>query len=379
MEGHIRKQGSNSWSIITFEGRDPATGRKRYKWRTVGGTRAKAANALRGLPKSKDDGTYVEPNDLTVADYLERWLRDVQARVAAKTFERYSEIVKKHLTPALGAHPLAKLAPLHLFEFYAKALARPLSARTVLHLHRVLSAALKQAVRWNLAARNVADAVAPPKVARQEIAALDEKQTGQLLEAAKGHALYAPVLLAVTTRLRRGELLALRWQDVDLDAGTLTVARSLEETKANGLRFKSPKSGRSRVVTLPQIAIAALKRHRAEQAAAKLRIGPAWNDQGLIFPDASGSPRRPSLLTDSFGYLARRAKLPGIHFHSLRNSAATQLFKAGVHPKIVSERLGHSKIAITLDTFSLVLPTMQQEAADKIDAALAGVVGGLAG
>lgn len=381
MEGHIRKRGQ-TWAIITFEGRDPATGKKRYKWRKGGRTRAAAAKALRELLKAKDDGTFIEPSDLTVAEFLEKFLADVRARISPKTFERYQEISRKGLVPALGTRPLAKLVPLDLCDFYAKALAsggrngRPLSPRTVLHFHRVLSAALRQAVKWNLLARNVAEAVSPPKVARREIAVLDEKQTGQLLEAARGHALHAPCLLAVLTGCRRGELLALRWQDVDFDAATLTVARSLEETKAGGLRFKSPKSGRARVVKLPQVALAALRRHRAEQAAIKLRIGDAgWNSKDLIFPNTDGSPWRPSYFTDSFGYLARRAKFSGIHFHSLRHSAATQLLKANVHPKIVSERLGHSKIGITLDLYSHALPDMQQEAADKIDAALTGVIG----
>lgn len=232
-------------------------------------------------------------------------------------------------------------------------------------MHRVLRAALGQAVRWRMLSRNPADAVRPPRPERREMKALPEKDMTALFESLAGTRLYAPVTVAATTGLRRGELLALRWSDVNLDAATLTVKRSLEETKA-GLNFKSPKTREAqRLLDLLPLTVEVLRRHRIEQAKARLAAGPAWEDNDLVFPDSDGRPWRPSLLTGAFA--DRRT---GIRFHDLRHSHATQLLRAGVHPKIVSERLGHAGVGITLDTYSHVLPGMQKQAMLQLEASL---------
>ena len=199
---------------------------------------------------------------------------------------------------------------------------------------------------------------------------VDEAGTARLLQAVEGMRLYMPVLLAVMTGMRRGEILALRWQDTDLEKGLVAVRRSLEQTR-DGLRFKQPKTGKGmRSVALPGIAIQVLRRHRTEQAQERLKLGPAYEDNDLICPRPDGSPWPPDSLSTAFASLIRRSDLPRIRFHDLRHSHATQLLRHGIHPKVVSERLGHSKVGITLDTYSHVLPGMQEEAASKVDAAL---------
>jgi integrase len=180
-----------------------------------------------------------------------------------------------------------------------------------------------------------------------------------------GTRLYAPVVVAATTGLRRGELLALRWSDVNLDAANLTVKRALEETKG-GLNFKSPKTKKAqRILDLLPLTVEVLRRHRVDQAKVRLAAGPAWEDNDLVFPDVDGRPWRPSLLTGAFS-----DRQPGIRFHDLRHSHATQLLRAGAHPKIVSERLGHAGVGITLDTYSHVLPGMQKQAVLQLEASL---------
>ena len=378
MKGSIRSQGKGSWEVRLYLGRGP-DGRKLYKSHTVEGTKRQAQNELNVLLSKLQKGEYVAPSKMTVAEYLKRWIEDyARVKVGAKTLERYAEIVDAHLAPALGQHSLAKLQPLHIQAYYSHALQRGrrdgrggLSAQTVLHHHRVLREALHQALRWQLLARNPADAVEPPHPQRREMHAFDQAEVAGLLEAARGTRLGLPVLLAVTTGLRRGELLGLRWQDVDLDASKLAVRQSLEQTKA-GLGFKQPKTQKGRrVVTLPPIAVEALRRHKAEQAKERLLLGPGYQDHGLVLARADGRPLDPAETTRAFARLVRQAGVRAFSLHALRHTHATLLLQENVHPKVVSERLGHATVGITLDTYSHVLPNLQEEAARKIDALLA--------
>jgi integrase len=379
MRGHIRQRGPRAWAIVLDLGRD-AQGKRRQKWHTVHGTKKDAESELVKQLNALHTGTYVEPTRITVAEYLHRWIEDcAKAKVSAKTFERYDEIVRLHLAPAIGHIILTRLQPLHIQGMYSKMLEQGrrdgqggLSARTVLHHHRVLREALQQAVRWLLLARNPADAVLPPRPEQAEARALDGQEAAQLIERAKPTRLYMPVLLAIATGLRRGEVLALRWKDVDLSSGTATVRQSLEHTKA-GNRFKAPKTKKSlRAIQLPAFAITALKQHRAEQAARRLKLGDAYQDHDLIIARPDGLPWNPGSFSAGFVAFARRCGLKGLSYHHLRHTHATLLLGLNVHPKVVSERLGHSHIGLTMDTYSHVMPNMQREAAEMIDAALTG-------
>ena len=377
MKGHIRKRGKGSWAIVIDLGRD-SSGKRRQKWHTVHGKKTDAQRELTRILHQLDTGMYVRPSKMTVAEYLEQWLRDyAEPRVSAKTMERYREIARKHLIPNLGHFVLSRLQPLHIQEYYSSALRSGrrdgrggLAPQTVVHHHRLLRQALQQAIRWQLLARNPADAVQPPRPRRKEIRALTEDETAKLLTESKARWLYMPILIAATTGLRRGEVLAVRWADIDLEAKTLAVRRSLEQT-AEGLSFKEPKTSRSRrVVALLDLTVDALRKHRTSQARERLAAGSAYLDLDLACCAADGRPWVPSSLTHAFTALASRIGLDGLRFHDLRHTHATQLLRQGVHPKIVSERLGHSTVGITLDVYSHVLPGMQRDAVRLVDRAL---------
>lgn len=377
MKGHITKRGKNSWSIVLDLGRD-ANGKRRQKWHTVHGKKDAAEREMARLIHTLSTGEYVEPSRMTVGDYLKRWLADyAKPNVSSRTYDGYYDIIHGHIIPAIGHHALAKLKPLQIQAHYTAALesgrkdkSGGLSAQTVLHHHRVLREALQQAIRWKLLVWNPADAVEPPRAVRVEMSALDENETATLLAAAAETEMYLPVLLAVSTGLRRGELLGLRWADVELDAGRLSVRRSLEQTRS-GLNFKQPKTKKSsRTITLPTVTVEALRRHRVAQAKNRLQLGPAYKDGDLVCCNSDGAPWKPDSFTRAFIQLVRSNNMAHIRLHDLRHSHATQLIKQGVHVKVVSERLGHAGIAITLDTYSHVLPSMQETAAKSFDDAL---------
>ena len=379
MRGHIRKRG-RSWAIVVDRGRD-GRGRRRQRWHTVQGTKRDAQRELARLPHELNTGAYLEPTRITMCEYLERWLADyAKTNVNPKTFERYREIVRLHLIPALGGCPLVKLQPLHIQAYYSQAIQsgrrdgkHGLAAQTVLHHHRVLREALMHAQRWQLIVRNPADLVEPPRPPRKEAKVLDVHQAGDLLAALDGHRLYNPVLLALTTGMRRGEIRALRWPDVDFEAGTLTVRKSLQQTN-EGVAFKTPKSGKGRTVALPPMAVEVLGAHRVAQAEQRLALGGAYANNDLVFARPDGHPWEPDSFTSSFSAFVRRARLPHITFHGLRHTHATLLLTKGIHPKVVSERLGHSKVGFTLDIYAHVLPGMQKEAARRIEAALKAAI-----
>ena len=381
MTGSLKKRSEHSWTIVLYLGKDPITGKKKQSWRTVNGTKKEAERELNRLLHELNSGAYIEPAKLTVADYLERWLADyAKSNVSGKTFERYVEMVRKQLIPALGAHALPKLQPLHIQSFYTQALESGrldgnggLSPQTVLHHHRVLREALGRAVKWQLLTRNPADAVEPPRPARREMRSINETQTAWLLDIASGTRFYVPVLLAVTSGMRRGEFLALRWSDVDLFSGMVAVCRSIEQTKT-GVRFKSTKGKKGRAVPVPNLTRQALQEHRRAQDAQRQQLGAAYEDQDLVCAREDGSLWKPDTFTSDFAKLATRAGMKGVRLHDMRHSHATQLLGQGVHPKIVSERLGHSNVAITLDVYSHVLPGMQEDAVAKVNTSLQSAI-----
>ena len=371
MTGHLRQRSPGSWEIKLDIARDPLSGARRTRYFTVKGGKKAAQAELRRLLATVDEGRFVETSRLTVAQYLEQWLADhARHRVSGKTFERYAELLRLHVVPVIGSQPLARTEPLHIQFCHSAMRHRGLSAQTIKHCHRVLSQGLKQAVRLRLIANNPAAAVDAPRVARIEMKVLDQAQTAALLRAAEKSTIYAPVLLAVTTGMRRGEILALHWKDVDLDRRNLSVAQTLEETKAGGLVFKTPKTERSRrVITLPAIAVDALRQHRIRQAQDRLRAGLLWGDHDLVCCRPDGMPLSPRKLSKTFTALSRRLGL-GIRFHELRHTHMSHLLAAGVHPKVASERAGHASVSNTLDVYSHLIPGMQEDAANRIDAAL---------
>jgi integrase len=264
------------------------------------------------------------------------------------------------------------LKPEHISKAYAVALAGGnrrtgdgLSPRTVTHMHRVLREALEQAVKWNALTRNPAGLVKPPRVERKQMAVLDPAGTADIIEEARTYTFFIPIVLAVLCGMRRGEIAALRWRSLDLDAGQLSVVASIEQTRA-GCREKDAKSGRGRAVALPALVVEELRRHRLAQAQAMLAIGVRVTADHHVVMQGDALPLQPNSITQAIAkFMKKRGSK--VRLHGLRHSHATHMLASGIHPKIASERLGHSKVGITLDLYSHVLPGMQEEAAIKVD------------
>jgi integrase len=377
--GHIRKRSPESWELRYSLGRDPATGKRRTITVSVKGKREAAEKELRRLLRTVDTGEHVDPTRMTVREWLTTWLAAVRSEVSPKSHERYSEIVQNFLAPALGNLPLAKLAPVDVQKTYngwatggrRDGKSGGLSPRTRRHIHRIFRAALTRAVEQQVIYRNPTDAFRKrlPKIERRELSTLSTDQSVQLLEAIKHTRTYWPTLIALTTGMRRGEVLGLRWKNVDLDGAMVRVVESIEETK-KGLRFKAPKTEKTRAVALPAFAVDELRRLKMEQAEDLALLGIRQDGQTLVCGQADGRPLQPRSLTHEFTRLvARVPELPRVRFHDLRHSHATQMLLAGVHPKVAQERLGHSTITTTLDLYSHVTDTMQSDAASRLDVA----------
>jgi integrase len=381
MKGHVRERSPGKWAIV-IDLYDDA-GNRRRKWHTFHTTsKRKAEEECARLITLMTSGNYVEPTKQTVAEFLDEWLDFIKPSVAPKTHERYSEILQKGVAPLLDGVTLAKLKTDKIDAAFSKALSTGrrdgkggLSPRTVHHMRRVLIKALNQAVTWDRLTKNPAVATTPPKVERKKMLAYDAGQTAVLIEAMRPTRMFIPTLLAVMCGLRRGEILALRWRNVELGENRrqISVVESAEQTK-EGVRYKEPKSGRARTVSLSTTVLAELKAHRARQAEEQLRLGLRSDGDSFVVAQVDGSPIQPRSLTHEWVRLISKTALPRIRFHDLRHTHASQMLATGVHPKVASERLGHSTIGITLDLYSHVMPGMQADAAEQVDAAIRSAV-----
>ena len=341
------------------------------KRRTLyGKTRKEAADKLAKALADRSGGIVVDDKNMSVGQYLDAWLAGcVRGTIRGSTFSRDAYLVANHAKPTIGRVKLKNLNALHLQGLYRERLDSGLSGSTVQKIHHVLHKALAQAVRWDLIPRNPADAVKAPTPTPKEMRPLSAVEARRLLGAARGDRLEALYVLAVHTGMRSGELLGLKWADVDLESGTIRVRRTLTRTEdGKRLTLGEPKTKKSRrTVRLTPRAAEALGGHRARQAEEKLRAGGLYGDRGLVFAGETGGIVNPSNLRNrSFRPLLGRAGLPRITFHDLRHTCASLLFQRNVHPKFVQELLGHASIAITLDTYSHMLPGMGGEAADAI-------------
>ena len=356
---------------------DPKTGRRLRPQRTYK-TRREAETGLTQWSAEIERGMAVVPSGKTLGEYLEFWLdTSARHRVRASTLDSYAQKVRLYIRPILGHIPLQRLTPAQVQTLYSDLLrGKPtraaISPRTVRYVHAILHRALKEAVGLGLAPRNVTDTVAPPKATRPPIKTWDEADIQRFLTVAQPDG-YSPLwLIALHTGMRQGELLGLRWQDLDLPQGVLRVQQSASTVK-NGERFTPPKtaSGR-RTIALDAPSIAALKEHRIRQNERRLALGTSWQDHDLVFASEIGTPLDHNNVYHRFVALVKKAGVPRIPFHGLRHTHATLLMKHGVHPKVASERLDHANITLTLQTYSHVLPQMQQEAASIFAAAVAG-------
>jgi integrase len=379
-----RKRGNNEGSIYEHVRDVRKVGyRGAYTVHTAGGpkrryvsgkAREEVRQKLAKVIADRDGGLVFDVGSLTVGEYLDRWLPDcVKGTVRETTFERYEYAIRPHIKPVLGRVKLKSLTPAHVRAFYREKLDAGLAPATVHKMHVVLHKALDQAVADGLIPRNATDAVKSPRIDSEEINPLTADEANRFIEAACGERLEALYVLAIHTGLRQGELLGLKWEDLDLTGGTLRVQRTL--TYAGGKHSLSePKTKKSRrTVRLTSGAVAALRDHLERQLGEMERLGSLYQSGGLVFSAETGGIINPSNLRNrSFARLLKRAGLSGrgARFHDLRHTCATLLLSKNVNPKIVSEMLGHANIAITLDTYSHVLPDMQESAVRALEDAL---------
>jgi integrase len=377
MRGHVRERGRGNWYAV-LSVRDPATGKRRVKFVSLPHCKGKreAHQECAQILTEMQSGGYVAPDKTTLAQFLERWLAHIKTQVAPRTYGGYAEKARNNLIPILGMIRLTRLRPEQISKAYSGALIDGrrdgkggLSAQSVRHLHSVLKQALAQARVWRAIAHNPADLVKPPKLDRGEMQTVNTDQTAAMIDAARGTPIFIPILLGVLCGMRRGEICALRWLSIDLDASQLSVVASTEQGRG-GMREKEPKSGKGRLIALPPLLVTELRRHRMQQAEWLLRLGVGLTDDHHVCLREDGESVWPSSLTRAFRTFMRRHQLPRIRFHDLRHSHATHLLAANVHPKIAQERLGHSNVSITLNTYSHVIPGMQQDAVAKVDAAI---------
>lgn len=331
-------------------------GKRKTKY---GKTQKEVKEWLRDQIQAVSDGVWVEKENITLSDFIDRYMADTAAHtLRPKTIESYESLIRVHIKPALGDFKLNALRPDQLQNLYSLKLNQGLSKRTVQYIHSILHKILDQAMKWSLVARNIADIVSPPSPVKKAPQALTPAQAKCLLDAVKDDRLFALYVLAITTGMREGELLGIRWEDIDFDHGVLHIRQAVQQLAGKGLVITEPKTEKSkRTIKLTTYAIEALQPHK---------------ENGLVFQTSNGTPFGPRNLIRHFRRMCLKAGLPQLPFHSLRHTFASLLLSQNVHPKVVQEMLGHSTITLTLDTYSHLLPDMQDGAAGKMNELIVG-------
>jgi len=372
---HIRKTKSGSFEVFIDLGKDPGTGKRNQITKTFDTKKEAKLWSAKKL-QEKEEGLAVSFNNLTLEEYLNKWLEDYALpNLSPTTFDGYNMIIKKHIIPALGALKLDEIKPLHIQSYQNHKLKAGrldnkkggLSKKTVLQHHRVLNKALNQAVMWQLISNNPAKAVPAPSPNPTEIQTLSKTEVQKLLDISYESWEYYFIYLAVNTGMRRGELLGLRWEDINFNEKLIQVRKNLVKSQNAGVVMKEPKNKSSkRVIQLAADDIDFLKDLKKKQSEYKLLYGPDYNNKyNLVFCKANGDILYPNTATKRFNLITKKADLEDFRLHDLRHTHATLMLEAGVHPKVVQERLGHSTITTTLDTYSHVIPSMQKESVKK--------------
>lgn len=377
MPGHIEKHklknGKACWRVVVEKGMGLDNKRKRI-YRNVS-SKKEAEILLTKLISELTTGSYIEPAKLSLEQYLLDWMSNyVESNLSPTTIDSYSVNIKKHIIPKLGSIKLQELKPLHLQAFYKELLERGrsdgkggLSATSVQYIHRNLHEALEHAVRLQLVYRNVTDLVNLPRIKKYTSEVYDAEELQHLLKVAQGTDMEIPIVLAAALGLRRGEILGLQWQDVDLASGRLSVRNNRVQTTQGNIT-KDPKSaGSVRTIDLPEGVVPIFKRYKALQAENKLKLGSNYHEGNYVYCQPDGRPYAPGYMSKKFTAFLEKHSLKKIRLHDLRHSHATLMLACGVPAKVASERLGHSNIAITMDLYSHVLPSMQKDAAEKIN------------
>jgi integrase len=382
--GHIRPRGPRAWELKYDIGRDPKTEKRITRYATVHGSKTDARRKLRELLTAVDKGEHVDPTKITLGEHvrarIQQWPGSGQ--ISTRTAERYTEMHTLYIVPHLGRMPIQKLTTAAIEKWHTDLRVRGrkdgkggLCSRTIRQTHRLLAQALGDAFRHNLVVRNVAQAQKPPRgESNDEVEIIAGEQITPMLSKLQGDPMEVPSITALYTGMRRGEQLALRWPNVDLDAKVIRVREALEETKAHGIRIKAPKSraGR-RDIGLPEIVVEALREHRRQQLELRMALGLGKPyDDAIVFPGDDGGYQSPRAFSTRWGRTVERLGLPDVTWHALRHTHASQLIDAGVDIVTISKRLGHAKPDITLRIYAHLFRQSDSAAAAAINAALAG-------
>ena len=374
MTGQIVKRGENTWYIRIFLGRD-ANGKRKYFNKTIHGTKKEAQKYLTAKTREKDLGVFVEPASMPLTEFLDRWLQEIAInKLRARTFENYESLLNCHVRKTLGAKRLSDIQAYEVQKLYNDMKKTKYSPKTIRHVHNVLSSAFKQAVRWKMLMQNPCEFSELPRMEKVEMMYFTPKETARFLEAAKDDKFFPAFLLAIETGMRPEEYLGLQWKDVDFENKSLSVRRALVVKKGGGFIFTEPKTKKSRrSIPISNTLIKTLKAHRHRQLEERMRLGANYQTFDLVFASEIGTPLlHGNLLRRHFKPIRDKAGLPKIRLYDLRHTTATLLLSAGENPKVVSERLGHASIVLTLDTYSHVLPSMQKTATNKIEKLMRG-------
>jgi integrase len=360
------RDGSTSYQIIVPY-RDRDTGKWKYIWRTTRGKRQ--AQALRTkLLAEVSKGDYIKPTKMTLESYLKEWLSGLPGPVAPRTVQLYEYLCRIHIFPAIGSQPLTQLRNAQIQSLYSAKLKSGLSPRTTELIIVCLHKAFENAIRTGLLSNNPTDHITKVKPLKREMKTLQDREVNTFLSAAKKTDYYALFFTYLHTGFRRSELLSVKWSDCDLLGMTLSVNRGMEFIHSK-ITFKEPKTKTSRrLIALTPKNCIVLREHRAAQDKTRQQLDlPSTTDNDLVFCHEDGSPMLPDTVTHAWLKLVRRNGFDGVRLHDARHTHASLLLKAGVHPKVVQERLGHASIAITLDTYSHIIPSMQKDAALAFD------------
>ncbi len=368
MRGHIAKKGKKYYVVIDLD-RDPVTNKRRQKWLSGYPTKKAAQAELNNILHELQQNTFVVPSTETLKEYLDYWIKQKKSGWSPTTLYGYKSIIKNHIVPQLGSIELSKLKPLHIQEFYTDRLTF-LSATTVLHHHRLLRKALNDAKGWQMIKINPADHVEAPKPKKYKAKVLNVDEIKPLLKALNNDPLEVPVLLTLFLGMRRGELLALKWSDVDYKNKTITIQENLVRggETGNELFLKEPKSeDGTRTIPISDNILALLKKHKIRQNENKLKFGKYYKKSDYMFTRETGDLINPAVFSREFKEFLEKNNLKKIRLHDLRHTSATLMLQSKVPAKTASERLGHSNIHITLDLYSHVLKDMKKEVSDVLD------------
>lgn len=381
MAGQIRKQtrrdGSiieNTWLVRLFLGRE-ANGKRKYFSKTIHGTKKDAQKYLTAKLREMDLGIFIKPASITVNEVLDRYLSEVAKQtLRERTFDNYEALLTSHIRPKIGLKRLCDLQAYEIQKLYNGMVEAGYASRTVGHAHSVLNLAMKQAVKWGMIFQNPCELCELPRRQKAEMKCFTVDEVRCFLETAKKSNYYTLFLLAIQTGMRPEEYLGLQWKDVNLEDGVLSVRRALIARKGGGYYFEDTKTKQSRrSINLSANLVSELRRHRRTQLEQKMKIGADYESLDLVFATNTGSPLDHSNLAERiFKGLRDEAGLRKIRLYDLRHTTATLMLSAGENPKIVSERLGHASIVLTLDTYSHVLPTMQKDATDRLEKLMFG-------